>query len=144
MYNKTTIALTMHCWLHTSTNRCHQQPVVGFVQHLLGHMPQDALSDALDEAINIITPDMIALHMKQVLSDPSMIDEAIEDEFYALKPFVVANCSWSQTFIQERVYHSVAQTLERQLKAECFQFTLAVLHTGFLLISYVLLVVFLL
>ena len=62
-------------------------------------MPQDALSDVLDEAINIITPDMIALHMKQVLSDPSMIDEAIEDEFYALKPFVVADRSWSQTFI---------------------------------------------
>ena len=134
MYDKTTIALTMHCWLNMSMNRYNRKSAVDFVHQLLGQMPEDTPSDVLDEAIDVVAPDMIALHMKQVLSDPSMIDEAIEDEFYALKSFIVTDHPWSQTFIRERVYHFVAQTLQRQLKAGSPQFTPAVLHAGFLLV----------
>jgi len=94
MYHKTTLMLIMHCSLHTSANCCHGKPVIDFVQHLLGHMPQDALSDALDQYRDSETD----FTSHKIGSFRSML---IEYELYVLNPFVMANRSWSQTFIHK-------------------------------------------
>ena len=138
MYDEITIALTMHCWLNMSTGRTNHKYVVYFLHQLFGRMPMDTPLDVLDKAIDVVTADTIILRIKQVLLDPNMIDEAIEDELYALKPFIVTDRPCIQIFIQGRVYHSVAQALERQLRVGSPQFSRAVLHARCLLISYVL------
>lgn len=135
MYDATTVALAMHRWLNMSTNREQPQYAVDFIHDPFGHPPKDAPSDVLDQAIEVVTTDVMIIRIKEACSDPSLIDGAIEDECVEFKPFVLANHPWSRAFITPRVYDVVARALQRQLEAGLPRHSWDVLHPGYYLNS---------
>lgn len=122
----------MHCWMNMSTDRENRKNIVGLVISLFapGHIDSDALSDCLDKAVRAVTVDTINLRIQQVLLDPKLTDDAIEDELHAIKPFVVASRPWAQAFVRSRTYDAVAQALSRHLKAGSNRFTPDILNIG--------------
>jgi hypothetical protein len=118
--------------MNMSTDRENRKPAVNLVVALfaLGHIDPNAPSDCLDKAVRAVTVDTITLRIKQVLSDPTFVDEAIEDELYAIDPFILAPRPWAQAFLRSRTYDVVARALLRHLKAGPNQFTPDIMHVG--------------
>jgi len=117
MCNKTTIALIMHCCFIHQQNRCHRHLSLALCNIYWAIMPQDALSECCwTKPSIIITPDNDCTSHEAVLSDPRYDYEAMKMNFMKrVKPFVVADRSWSQTFIWESLSFCGTNS-ERQLK----------------------------
>lgn len=132
LYDDTTLALVMHCWTNMSADRENREPVVKLVISIFTHgqIVPIGPSDFLDKAVRAVTVDAIHQRITQVLSDPMLIDDAIEDELFAIGAFILAPHPWAQTFIRSRTYDHVVQALLRHLNAGPNQFTPDVLHVG--------------
>lgn len=128
LYDDTTIALVMHCWMNMSSDRENRKPAVDIISALFND--SDAPSDSLDKAVRAVTVDAINLRMKQVLLDARLADEAIKDELLAFRPFILARRPWAQAFLRARTYDHVAQALLRHLKAGVNHFTPDILSVG--------------
>jgi hypothetical protein len=115
----------MHCWMNMSADRENRGPVVKLVISLFahGHIDPIAPSDFLDKAVRAVTVDTMHQRIKQVLSDPMLIDRSESRTNYAIGAFILAPRPWAQTFLRSRTYDHVARALRRHLNAGPNQFT---------------------
>jgi hypothetical protein len=131
LYDDTTVALVMHCWMNMSADRENREPVVKLVNSMFAHGRIDPFgpSDFCNKAVHAVTIDVIHQRIMNVLLDPMLVDEAIVDELWAIGAFILAP-RWARTFTQSRTYDHVARALLRHLNAGPNQFTPSVLHVG--------------
>lgn len=128
MRDQDTLALIMQCWVNTSLNREYRQTVTNMVRYIFSS--EGLQSSAIDGAIEVVKIEVFDARIRQVLSDPEMINETFMEEAYALASILTYDRPWRQAFSPTRVYNFAIEALWRQIQLGSPEHTPEALHAG--------------
>ena len=138
MYDETSIALAMHCWLYMSTDRQHRKEAVKLVTALFGGAEKEYAGPFIkDMAARTVSVDAITLRVSAALNNEKLLDEGLAEELVAFGCFAATRQPFSSAFLHAKMYKDVVNALQRQLKMGSVKSTNDVLREGHTLLRFV-------